>query len=58
MHSPRDETIKFYVTRKNPTVIDKVDLKVGVSWSCTGSICPSDEEIVEHFNLHVNLANG
>ena len=58
MHSPRDETIKFYVTRKNPTVIDKVDLKIGVSWSCTGSICPSDEEIVEHFNLHVNFANG
>ena len=60
MQSPRDETIKFNVRRSlnDSTVFDKVDLKVDISWSCTGSICPSDQEIVEHFDLNVNFANG
>ena len=51
---------KFHVTRSQniDTVIDVVDLKVDLSWSCSGKICPKDEKIVEHFNLNVNFANG
>ena len=60
MQDRQVKIIKFSIKKaqKNDNLGNKVDLKVDVSWSCSGIICPDEEEIVEHFNLDINFANG